>query len=95
MEDVTVHDAAPLDLPLSRRKSAKARAAVLLALGGTSTIAGRALGVDPSTVRRWRQAPDFRGEVAQLRMRLVGHDPVGAFVALSGRSAGGEQGAGR
>ncbi|MEU5097603.1 hypothetical protein [Streptomyces sp. NPDC020996] len=95
MDDVTVHDAAPLDLPLSRRKSARERAAAMVAFGASSTIAGRALGVDPSTVRRWRQAPDFRGEVAQLRMRLVGHDPVGAFVSLSGRSAGGEQGAGR
>ncbi len=62
---------------------------MLLALGGTSTIAGRALGVDPSTVRRWRQREDFRGEVAQLRLRLIGSDPVGALALASSGSHGG------
>ncbi|MFF4356906.1 hypothetical protein [Streptomyces sp. NPDC001604] len=44
--------------------------------------------MDPSTVRRWRLREEFRGEVARLRLRLVGHDPAGALVALSGPAVG-------
>jgi hypothetical protein len=83
MRDVNAHDDAPPVLPLSRKHSTKERAAVLLALGGTSTIAGRALDVDPSTVRRWRQTPGFRATVADLRLRLIGDDLVGALAVLA------------
>ncbi|MEU1518306.1 helix-turn-helix domain-containing protein [Streptomyces sp. NPDC005811] len=89
MTTVKAHDDAHPRLPLDRKVSPRERAAVLLALGGTSTIAGRALGVDPSTVRRWRQREDFRGEVAQLRLRLIGSDPVGALPAASPNSRSG------
>lgn len=89
MEDVNAHGDAPLVLPLSSKVSRKERAAVLLALGGTSTIAGRALDVDPSTVRRWRQTPGFRATVHDLRLRLVGHDAVGAVAAVTASQNGG------
>lgn len=89
MENVNAHDDAPLVLPLSSKVSRKERAAVLLALGGTSTIAGRALDVDPSTVRRWRQTPGFRATVTDLRLRLVGDDAVGALAAETAPEKGG------
>ncbi|MGW5427917.1 hypothetical protein ACWET9_11955 [Streptomyces sp. NPDC004059] len=88
MGNVNAHDDAPSLLPLSPKVSRKERAAVLLALGGTSTIAGRALDVDPSTVRRWRQTPGFRATVADLRLRLIGHDAVGALAALTAPQSG-------
>lgn len=89
MGNVNAHDDAPLVLPLSSKVSRKERAAVLLALGGTSTIAGRALDVDPSTVRRWRQTPGFRATVTDLRLRLIGHDAVGTLAAVTARESGG------
>lgn len=89
MENVNAHGAAPLVLPLSSKVSRKERAAVLLALGGTSTIAGRALDVDPSTVRRWRQTPGFRATVSDLRLRLIGRDVVGALAGVAAPEKGG------
>lgn len=89
MRNVNAHDDAPPVLPLSSKVSRKERAAVLLALGGTSTIAGRALDVDPSTVRRWRQTPGFRATVTDLRLRLIGDDPVGALAAEAAPEKGG------
>nr|WP_248296793.1 hypothetical protein [Streptomyces sp. S1D4-11] len=32
---------------------------------------GRALGVDGSTVRRWRQRPEFRADIGRVRLRLL------------------------
>ncbi|MFR0358634.1 hypothetical protein [Streptomyces sediminimaris] len=92
MADVNAHGDAPRKLPLDRRVPPRERAAVLLALGGTSTITGRALGVDPSTVRRWRQREDFRSQVQAQRLRLISHDPVGALTALLGTPAAGDDG---
>ncbi|MFE1882662.1 hypothetical protein [Streptomyces diastatochromogenes] len=89
MGNVNAHADAPPVLPLSPKVSRKERAAVLLALGGTSTIAGRALDVDPSTVRRWRQTPGFRATVTDLRLRLVGDDAVGALTAETASEKGG------
>jgi hypothetical protein len=88
MGNVNAHADAPLVLPLSSKLSRKERAAVLLALGGTSTIAGRALDVDPSTVRRWRQTPGFRATVTDLRLRLIGHDAAGALAAVTASENG-------
>ncbi|MET8803601.1 hypothetical protein [Streptomyces sp. NPDC004546] len=87
MGNVTAHADAPLVLPLSSKVSRKERAALLLALGGTSTIAGRALDVDPSTVRRWRQMPGFRATVTDLRLRLIG--PVAALSSVAASENGG------
>lgn len=58
-------------LPLAPRLSRLERAAVLLALGAPSTTTGRALGVNSSTVRRWRQRPDFAADVGLMRLRLI------------------------
>ncbi|MEV6116632.1 hypothetical protein AB0L59_30195 [Streptomyces sp. NPDC052109] len=88
MGNVNAHADAPLVLPLSPKVSRKERAAVLLALGSSSTIAGRALDVDPSTVRRWRQTPGFKATVSDLRLRLIGHDSVGVLAAVTASENG-------
>lgn len=88
MGNVNAHGDARLVLPLSSKLSRKERAAVLLALGGTSTIAGRALDVDPSTVRRWRQTPGFRAAVTDLRLRLIGGDCENVLAAATASENG-------
>ncbi|MEU2734691.1 helix-turn-helix domain-containing protein [Streptomyces sp. NPDC007095] len=62
-----VHESAQVFLPLSPR----GRAAIYLALGEPPDRVGRALGVDGSTVRRWRQRPEFRADVGRVRLRLL------------------------
>ncbi|MEU2584509.1 hypothetical protein ABZ612_16435 [Streptomyces avermitilis] len=62
-----VHDSAQVFLPLSPR----GRAAIYLALGEPPDRVGRALGVDGSTVRRWRQKPEFRADIGRVRLRLL------------------------
>ncbi|MFF9153838.1 hypothetical protein ACF1AB_16595 [Streptomyces sp. NPDC014846] len=89
MGNVNTHADASTVLPLSSKVSRKERAAVLLALGGTSTIAGRALDVDPSTVRRWRQTPGFRATVTDLRLRLIGDDAAATLAAVVASQGGG------
>ncbi|MEU0035126.1 helix-turn-helix domain-containing protein [Streptomyces sp. NPDC006333] len=62
-----VHDSAQVFLPLSPR----GRAAIYLALGEPPDRVGRALGVDGSTVRRWRQRPEFRADISRVRLTLL------------------------
>lgn len=51
--------------------SVRDRALILLALGDSTDQVGRVVGVDGSTVRRWRQRPDFQAEVQRVRIRLL------------------------
>ncbi|MEU0783278.1 hypothetical protein ABZ341_17105 [Streptomyces sp. NPDC006173] len=77
MTQPQVHDSAQDFLPLSPR----GRAAIYLALGEPPDRVGRAVGVDGSTVRRWRQRPEFRADVGRVRLRLLD-------VAVSSLTAG-------
>jgi len=74
-----VHDSAQDFLPLSPR----GRAAIYLALGEPPDRVGRAVGVDGSTVRRWRQRPEFRADVGRVRLRLLDV----AVTALAGEAS--------
>lgn len=67
MTTSVTHDSAQVFLPLSPR----GRAAIYLALGEPPDRVGRALGVDGSTVRRWRQRPEFRADIGRVRLRLL------------------------
>lgn len=57
----------------------KTEAALLLARGKSTDAAGATVGVDGSTVRRWRQDPDFKTEVTRLRGELLSQT-VGSLV---------------
>lgn len=50
---------------------AKTRAAVLLARGTTTDVAGEAVGVSGRTIRRWREDPDFEADVQAARRALL------------------------
>ncbi|MFF3660047.1 hypothetical protein [Streptomyces olivochromogenes] len=79
MDDMNVHTNPQDFLPLAPRLSRRERAAVYVALGEASTRAGRAVGVDGSTIRRWRQRPEFRADVGRIRLRLL--DGAGSSLA--------------
>lgn len=83
MDHVNVHTEPQDFLPLASRLSRRERAAVYLALGEVSTRAARAVGVDSSTVRRWRQRPDFAEDVGRIRVRLLGSPVSHAYAALA------------
>ncbi|WP_405671432.1 hypothetical protein [Streptomyces sp. NBC_01530] len=70
--------------------SPRDRAAALLALGEATNKVGRVVGVDGSTVRRWRQRPEFRADIGRVRLRLLG--TAALCVADSLTDARGESG---
>lgn len=49
----------------------RTKAALALAHGSTTDEAGQIVGVTGRTVRRWREEPAFRSEVAQLRRQML------------------------
>lgn len=49
----------------------KAQAVLYLSRGWSTDRTGKAVGVDGSTVRRWRQDPTFQTEVSEARRRLL------------------------
>ncbi|MFD5227411.1 hypothetical protein ACFWJ5_02490 [Streptomyces qaidamensis] len=83
MADVNMHTEPKDLLPLAPRLSGRERAAVYVALGEVSTRAARAVGVDSSTVRRWRQRPDFAADVGRIRLKLLGEGALDASGGLS------------
>ncbi|MFJ1552311.1 hypothetical protein [Streptomyces mirabilis] len=64
--------------------SPRERAAALLALGEATNNVGRVVGVDGSTVRRWRQRPEFRADIGRVRVRLLGAAALCLADGLSG-----------
>ncbi|MEU6036907.1 helix-turn-helix domain-containing protein [Actinomadura sp. NPDC047616] len=56
------------EIPLDR----KSQAALLLARGMSTDAVGAELGVNGSTVRRWRQDPAFQQEVHRISGQLLG-----------------------
>lgn len=61
-------------------------AALLLARGLSTDEAGRRIGVNGSTVRRWRQDPDFADAVREAR-RAVFDEATGVLAALTKKAA--------
>lgn len=57
--------------PTSADVLRRTKAALALASGATTDEAGQTAGVTGRTVRRWREEPAFRAEVAQLRREML------------------------